>query len=416
MSDSGYALLSVDQDSGPKKCTAACTARKFCCYCILGFFSLYAILVVVLGIIGWKLFTAVHPDWGQPLYREDGIETTPKNIAEYEWWPGCDRGVKSATEFDKCGGDCFSADLPESMIAFNKKRDFKLVSFSSRRADGIQDATLTAWWLPAVSDAGKKPPVVILVHGLSSSFNAIKVQLPAYYLRSLNFSVLLPNLRGHGSSSKTTHGLTSWGLEYPLDVLGAWDYVINDPDGALDGKHDPSEVGLMGGSLGGFSAANAFGMEERISGLWLNGAIFDPKDDYFGQVIGFLGPVAGAVYDPAWEIVESLSGLDLDKLLPKKTMENASRLGRPVAIIQSPQDGAVPGTARRSYKSLIEKSEGRYVLKEEWYPNGLCNGDIHVFESVKYPREYLSRLCKFWSPILLKTERSCPGPVTGFLN
>jgi len=241
---------------------------------------------------------------------------------------------------------------------------------------------------------------------MSSSFNAIKVQLPAYFLRSMGISVLLPNLRDHGSSSNTSHGRISWATEYPYDALGAWDYVVEDPDGDLGGERDPSKVGVAGGSLGGLVAASAFGLEERIPGLWLNGAIFDPKVDLMGKnVAKFLGPLAPVLYEPAWWVLETSLGMSLGDLRPGSTMPLAGKKARPVAIIQSPQDSATPQSAVDGYKGVIAESQGRYELKLEWHPEGYCNGDppgdIHVLESVKWPETYQAKACEFWSPILL---------------
>lgn len=235
---------------------------------------------------------------------------------------------------------------------------------------------------------------------MSSSFNGIKVQLPAFYLRSLGYSVLVPNMRDHGSSSNTSHGKISWAMEYPYDVLGAWDYVLSDPDGHLGGKRDPKIVGLQAGSMGGLASAAAFGMEERIAGLWLNGAVFDPRD-LIGNAVGFLGAAAPAIYKPAWAVMEASVGLKLREHVPVVEMPEAPKLKRPVALIQGKQDSAVPQSAVDGYKNLVDNSNGRYELKEEWYPEGVCNKDIHVLEAVKWPQEYADKLCKFWNPILL---------------
>lgn len=398
-----YDKLDEPKDSWgavPKIAAGGCCS--FCCL-------IYVVAIAAISYIGKNSFTTINRGWGQPLYSKDGKETTPVNIATYEWWPGCDRGVKTAKDFDKCGGDCFDSKLPLAMEKFNKENKYELIEeIPSRKEDGVADAILTAWWLPSnAKKHGKKTPVVILFHGMSSSFNAIKVQLPAYYLRKLGFSVLVPNLRTHGSSTNSSHGKISWSLEYPFDVLGVWDYVVKDPHGKLGGKRHPSEIGLAGCSMGGFAAASAMGIEEKIVGLWINGSPFDPRADVLGNVLKAVGPVAPLIYNPAWSIIKTTSGLDLDKNLPGRMMMQGPKSGRPIAIVQAPADSACGMAAPEGYKALIDGSDGRYKLKLDWHPEGTCTtadgkSDIHGLEAIKWPEEYQQKLCEFWSPILLK--------------
>jgi len=384
---------------------------SLCCLVVL-----WAVLTGAVVYIGRGQITSINRDWGQPLAREDGTEQTPANMATYEWWPGCDRKAKSEADFDECGKDCFDHELPFAVDKFNKEHDFKLIEgIPSRRHEGIEDASLTAWWLP-VEDANA--PVVVLFHGMSSSFNAMKVQVPAYYLRKMGISVLLPNLRSHGSSSNSTHGRISWALEYPYDVLGAWDYVVTDPDGKLGGERAPERVGLAGGSLGGLVSASAFGMEERIPGLWLNGAIFDPKIDLLGKAVGFLGPLAPLVYEPSWQLICASTGLHLRKELPHDhimTSGASAQEGglRKVAVVQSPDDSATPQSAHDGYVELFQsKASDRYELVLDWQPKGLCNGDIHVFESIKWPVEYQRHACEFWGQVFTNSTFECTETAT----
>merc|ERR1739848_773185 len=74
----------------------------------------------------------------------------------------------------------------------------------------------------------------------------------------MGFSVLLNNIRGVGYSENTTAGITTWGYAYHFDLLGAWDYLKQDPDSILGGQLPASKVGIMGFSMGAFITLNAF--------------------------------------------------------------------------------------------------------------------------------------------------------------
>merc|ERR1711972_623164 len=94
-------------------------------------------------------------------------------------------------------------------------------------------------------------PTIVLQHGRSADINNARVQATAFMLRSMNFNVIMVNLRNFGNSDKTKDGKLSWANE-AYDVLGAWDYVVNDPDQQLGGAKSPSQVGIHGISLGGY--------------------------------------------------------------------------------------------------------------------------------------------------------------------
>lgn len=67
------------------------------------------------------------------------------------------------------------------------------------------------------------------------------------------------------------------GDAYVYDVLGAWDFVVADPDGKLGGPRSSDLVGVMGFSKGAFVSTTAFGMEGRIPGAWADGGPFTPE-------------------------------------------------------------------------------------------------------------------------------------------
>merc|ERR1740121_1690419 len=70
-------------------------------------------------------------------------------------------------------------------------------------------------------------------------------------------------------------GVLTWAASEAYDLLGAWDYVVADPDGKLGGSKSASEVAMLVFSLGGYIAQVAFGLEPDCPGLLVDGAVFD---------------------------------------------------------------------------------------------------------------------------------------------
>merc|ERR1712176_266375 len=147
------------------------------------------------------------------------------------WWPTCD----TPDDVDKCTDACFSVGLIKEMDAFSKENGGKLVTYKSRPgkdSDGkdIEVVQLKGWWLPA-PDATKDTPRIVVQHGFKGNSNKVRTQVAAYLLRKLGYSVLVNNLRDHCYSDDSSHGLIGWGHAYPLDTLGAWDYLKDGSDG-----------------------------------------------------------------------------------------------------------------------------------------------------------------------------------------
>ena len=98
--------------------------------------------------------------------------------------------------------------------------------------------------------------------GLGGCKNSIAVLTPAGMLWRNGFNVLLIDLRGTGDST-FQDGRSTIGNEEHRDVLGAWDWLVNEK--GIDPKH----IGLFANSLGGANANYAFSVEPRIAAIFL---------------------------------------------------------------------------------------------------------------------------------------------------
>merc|ERR1719502_104168 len=104
----------------------------------------------------------------------------------------------------------------------------------------------------------------------------------------MGFDVLVNGFRDHGWSGKSEHDRTTWGWIYPYDLLGAWDYAVNDPDGKFGGPIDPKQVAIAGISLGAMVTSTAFALDQRVHAVWLDSGPASPRDELHDIVHGFI--------------------------------------------------------------------------------------------------------------------------------
>ncbi|MEM7110883.1 MAG: alpha/beta fold hydrolase [Chloroflexota bacterium] len=117
--------------------------------------------------------------------------------------------------------------------------------------------TISGWWMEAEPDA----PAILIVHGYGSCKYSHTVLVPAGMLVQHGFSVLAIDLRDAGDST-WQNGRSALGAEEYLDVLGAWDWLVDEKG------LDPNQVGILGNSVGGRSGLVAMAEEERITAVF----------------------------------------------------------------------------------------------------------------------------------------------------
>lgn len=328
---------------------------------------------------------------------------TMDNITYSIPWPGCSHGTPSQT----CTEPCYDVGIIEAMDTFNKNNPWKLVTFPSRAGashDGspIDVVELKGWWLPAPNEPAA--PRIVLQHGFTQNSNKNFQQLAAYMLRSLGFSVLLPNFRDHCYSGNTSEHVYQWSNAYPFDLLGAWDYAVADPGGLLGGPRDAGQVGLMGFSMGAFVTAIAFGLDGRTpaawvdSGPWTTRAAFAQnfRTEAEGMGIGFL---TGLLLPRAWEGVKRAAlerGVDYDWQLPEQALALGPDTRRLIHTLANEDDAVVPFSEHVRLVNFLAKYPEKYTVGD-WVTAGLCHGSAHHREIFRKHEEYKYRLCNFWT-------------------
>lgn len=380
---------------GDVKGTCKKTPSRFCS-CVCFSIAAYAVLLAVISNLAMDGMIHLEHSWGSPVVDDLGRPLTPDNVSSYTWWPGCDDfpSPKEAMTFSACGAGCFGSALP-NFVEAQLSRGWQHVSYPSRAdAAGQHEVVdLTAWYL----DAGPGSPAVVVQHGMTASFTSVRVLVPAAMLRAAGFSVLVPNLRDHGTSGRSSYGKFAWGWDYPYDVLGAWDFLVSDPQGVLGGARAAETVGFWGMSMGGFSTANAFGLEPRAAAAWLDGAVFDPRS-VFGLA---LPPLVSELFTRmAWWSLESRTGLALRHHVPEKELPRGPHSKRPIFLAHSPGDEIVGVKEGMHYEQLIRTMPEQYSL-HVWFQDGTCNGESHCAMALAHSAEYAAKLCEFFSRSLL---------------
>eukprot|EP00440_Ansanella_granifera_P074606 gb/GFBE01080965.1/.p1 GENE.gb/GFBE01080965.1/~~gb/GFBE01080965.1/.p1 ORF type:complete len:443 (+),score=110.43 gb/GFBE01080965.1/:1-1329(+) len=345
------------------------------------------------------------------------------NIAYNLWWPGCGY-VSSMSNFSEgCGGSCYDAGFMEKMQKFNEKYPSKRVTYPSRKADGIETVTLGGWWLSG--DHSQLPenataPRIVVQHGFTSNSNMFRTQSFAYTLRTLGYDVLVNNFRDHCYSENSTAHIYEWGHAYPMDLLGAWDYAVNDADGKLGGKVDAAQVGLLGFSKGGFITNNAFGLEGRVPAAWVDAPPFTPqivfahglKKTLSGMGIGFMTNI---ILPQVWSNVMSAaaeSGVDLEKHLPEDSLALGPDTQRPIYTVHNKLDNTVPFSEGEKLLEFLKTMPEKYSVVGSYVTDELCVDMDHCTDQLLHFEEYKARLCKFWSAVFKVQSSSCSSGAT----
>lgn len=313
--------------------------------------------------------------------------------------------------------ECTSKQLLEAFKEFSAAQPFSLVTFRSRPGkEGQETLNLKAWWLPAPGDDGSTPRIIVQ-HGNNVDFNDNTVMLTAYLLRSIGFSVLLPNHRHHGIHRVGQR--IRWGYDLFLDVLGAWDFAVEDPEGLLGGPLDKRKVGVMGISMGGLAAFTAFGYEPDIPAAWIDAGVYDLQDELSFQISAAL-PLGPA--DPAlalakwlgWRFASFFAGADIGLYDPRAMVaKGASSNLRPraVQVVQGLNDSMVPPRQSHALVEALRAHGGAYNVST-LFKMYSCGGEqfpfpTHVQMHTWRPNLYRSELCRFWSSAFELSAKRC---------
>lgn len=215
--------------------------------------------------------------------------------------------------------------LPQLQQA-HPELDRQQVRFAAR--DGR--ARIDAWYLPAKPRQG----AVILVHG-KDACRGDELKSPTFTLaqrlRDAGISVLMIDLRGHGTSSRAR---LSYGWNERHDVLGAVDYL-------LERGYAAGRIGVLGASMGGAAAVLAAAEEPAIGAL-VSDSAFASFEAMIERQYAKMARLPHCFLPGALVIGRLLLGVDVRRVQPLMHMPRLR--GRPVLVIHSHGDRFVPAS------------------------------------------------------------------------
>jgi len=252
--------------------------------------------------------------------------------------------------------------------------DYEAVRFPSRQT-GLN---LAGWFIPGDTDA----PFVILTHGLNGCKCSTRILTVAGMLHQNGFNVLAYDMREHGESD-IEDGRAAIGNEEYQDLLGAWDWLVNEKG------IDPKRIGVFGESLGAGTTLIAFGQEPRVAAAFVD----SPYSD-LPQIIN--EELARNNY-PTWLepgailAARLVAGDNLVAFSPKDAINNDA--GRPIFIVHGTNDERINVHHTQQLATLAKQTNANVTV---WMPEGVG----HVMAEFALPDEYEQKLVAFFHAAL----------------
>lgn len=188
-----------------------------------------------------------------------------------------------------------------------------------------------------LKDNRRRVPTIIMYHGWSS--NKESQRLRAFILANLGFQLIIPDANYHGERNR----LENYDAENSVEYF--WPTIINNIEEAnkiidYSVEHynaDSNKIGVIGHSMGGFTAAGVFTHNENIkTAVVLNGSFnWNGANEIFKRHLG----VEGDTSNP------------LDPRINKELL-----LDRPILLLHGSSDNVVSIESQKSFYNDIKES------------------------------------------------------------
>jgi uncharacterized protein len=321
-------------------------------------------ILIVLAVIVVLLLGAGYAAGGAVVYNQLSlVKPRCENYSDPAWL------ANTPADFTAVG----TSDIDLSPYFMST---YETVSFPSR----TDNVTISGWYMPVADEANA--PTVILVHGLNDCRRSAYILMPAGMLNRADFNTLVIDLRNHGDSQIIDGRYAAGTMEY-RDVLGAWDWLVNEKGFA------PERIGLFGTSLGAATVLIALGEELRITAAWEDSSFADInvavtaelERSGFPTFLSSAGIFMGRV----------ISGRDISSKSPLAAMQNLD--GRALFITHGTADERLSVQYAADLAAAIQ-AQGESV--ESW----IVEGSDHVRAMFDQTAEYESRLITFFQQSL----------------
>ena len=252
--------------------------------------------------------------------------------------------------------------------------DYEAVRFPSRQ----KGLNLAGWYIPGDPNA----PFVILTHGLNGCKCSPRILTVAGMLHENGFNVLAYDMREHGESD-IEDGRAAIGNEEYQDLLGAWDWLVNEKG------VDPKRIGVFGESLGAGTTLIAFGQEPRIAAAFVDSPYSDLPQIINEELSRNHYPTWlkwGAIFD-----ARLVAGDNLVAFSPQDAINNDA--GRPIFIVHGTNDERINVHHTQQLAALAKQTNANVTV---WMPEGVG----HVMAEFEMPDEYEQKIVSFFQDAL----------------
>lgn len=245
---------------------------------------------------------------------------------------------------------------------------FEDVEFQSRRGDVM----LSGWYLPGAN----AKPQLIFVHGIGSVRSGDNAVELAANLVDRGYSVLMFDLRGHGSSEGDK---VSGGYYERWDVLGAYDYLVGRGVGT-------GQIGLTGFSMGAATSIMAAAEEPGITAVVADSPYADATDliaRESARKTPFPEWLIPIFISTAKLMANEIYGIDIGELAPERSV---AELDYPILVIHGTGDERIP------WEHGQRVAQAAPVGSILWRAPGVD----HVDAFLTYPEEYVERVTEYF--------------------
>lgn len=230
------------------------------------------------------------------------------------------------------------------------------------RSDNIIEEKIYIGEIPAILFRSKEAkgllPTIIFYHGWSSNKELQRIR--GFILSAVGYQVIIPDAINHGERNPIDYN----------DINNAkyfWDTIFSNLDESytiideLISKYntDPDKIGVMGHSMGGFTAAGIFTHNPKLKALVvLNGSCgWQNSNEIFKKALGITS-------------VEELREIE-DRINEIDPMKNLQLLkDRPILMLHGESDSVVSIESQRMfYKEIMPVYQDKNRIKLIEYPN-----------------------------------------------
>lgn len=238
----------------------------------------------------------------------------------------------------------------------------------------LDGTPISGWFLPGAG------PLIVMLHGVNRS--RLSVIRAARWLRRKGYSVLLLDLRGHGTSGGK---YATYGHAEIDDVIHALSNVCGMTPGSCE------RIGLFGFSMGAAISIELATKYQAVACLWVDSpyaSLREVSEKYAASFVPeLIKPGARVMASITERVAEWRAQFQIAEREPARF---AADVHCPAYVVHGTQDGLVEiEQGRKVYESLAGP-------KEFWQ----VEGADHICAMNLKPREYRKRLLKFFTTYL----------------